>query len=68
LHSEEKLIIYTAAWFGSLVNGPLADKFGRKLDMIVAVAIFLTGSAIQAGAINLVMLFLGNFHVHNPNS
>lgn len=55
----ESIITFTAAWLGSLVNGPLADKFGRKIDMIVAVAIFLAGSAVQAGAVNIVMLFLG---------
>jgi MFS family permease len=30
-----------AAWFWSLFNGPVADRLGRKLSMIVAVAIFL---------------------------
>jgi len=52
-------ILLLAAWFGSLVNGPLADKYGRKMDMIVAVIIFLVGSAVQAGAVNIVMLFIG---------
>ncbi|KAL2060309.1 hypothetical protein VTL71DRAFT_9704 [Oculimacula yallundae] len=48
-----------AAWFGSLMNGPIADKYGRKVDMMLAVAIFTIGSAIQAGAINIAMLFIG---------
>ncbi|OAX81129.1 hypothetical protein ACJ72_04531 [Emergomyces africanus] len=48
-----------AAWLGSLANGPFADYIGRKLSMIVAVVIFLIGSAIQAGAVNLEMLFIG---------
>jgi MFS family permease len=30
-----------AAWFQSLFNGPVADRLGRKLSMIVAVVIFL---------------------------
>lgn len=51
----------TAAWFGSLVNGPVADRFGRKKNMIYAVGIFVVGSAIQAGAVNIAMLFLGWF-------
>lgn len=29
------------------------------MDMIYAVVIFVVGSAIQAGAVNIAMLFLG---------
>ena len=50
-----------AAWFGSLVNGPIADKFGRKMNMIIAVIIFVVGSSIQAGAVSIGMLFFGKF-------
>ncbi|CZT08041.1 probable transporter (major facilitator superfamily) [Rhynchosporium agropyri] len=52
-------VLLLAAWFGSLINGPIADKYGRKADMMLAVAIFTVGSAIQAGAINIPMLFIG---------
>ncbi|KAK2881781.1 hypothetical protein FQN49_000448 [Arthroderma sp. PD_2] len=48
-----------AAWFGSLVNGPLADYIGRKMCVMAAVVIFVVGSAIQAGAVNIPMLFAG---------
>ncbi|KAI4630431.1 hypothetical protein J4E80_001366 [Alternaria sp. BMP 0032] len=48
-----------AAWFGSLVNGPVADRFGRKGSIIIAVVIFTIGSALQAGAINIPMAFAG---------
>lgn len=41
------------------MNGPLADRLGRKVSMIVAVVIFIAGSAVQAGAVNIPMLFLG---------
>lgn len=51
--------ILLTAWFGSLVNGPVADKFGRKMNMIIAVVIFVVGSAIQAGAVSIGMLFVG---------
>jgi MFS family permease len=51
--------ILLTAWFGSLVNGPLADKIGRKMNIIYAVVIFTLGSAIQAGAVNIAMLFAG---------
>ena len=47
------------AWLGSLINGAVADRFGRKGSMILAVIVFVTGSAIQAGALNIGMLFAG---------
>ncbi|KAF2015186.1 general substrate transporter [Aaosphaeria arxii CBS 175.79] len=47
------------AWFGSLVNGPIADRFGRKGSMEIAVVIFLLGSALQAGANSLDMALAG---------
>ncbi|KAF1944743.1 D-xylose-proton symporter [Clathrospora elynae] len=48
-----------AAWFGSLVNGPVADRFGRKGSIMIAVVIFTVGSALQASAINIGMAFTG---------
>ncbi|KFY61242.1 hypothetical protein V496_05117 [Pseudogymnoascus sp. VKM F-4515 (FW-2607)] len=51
--------IYLAAWFGSLANGLIADRLGRKVDIMVAVVVFVAGSAIQAGAVNIPMLFAG---------
>ena len=54
-----------AAWAGSLMNGPLADRLGRKISMIVAVVIFTVGSAIQAGAVNAPMLFAGKDEIFN---
>ncbi|KAL1871517.1 hypothetical protein Plec18167_007077 [Paecilomyces lecythidis] len=48
-----------AAWFGSLINGPLADRIGRKLSINIAVIIFVIGSAIQCAAVNIPMLFVG---------
>ncbi|KAJ9655980.1 hypothetical protein H2201_008679 [Coniosporium apollinis] len=48
-----------AAWLGSLVNGPFADRFGRKRSILAAVLIFTIGSAIQAGAVSIGMLFAG---------
>ncbi|OOQ81829.1 MFS monosaccharide transporter [Penicillium brasilianum] len=48
-----------AAWAGSLINGPVADHLGRKLSINLAVVIFVIGSAIQCGAVNIPMLFTG---------
>lgn len=47
------------AWFGSLINGPVADRFGRKGDMLIAVVIFTVGSVLQTAAVNVAMLFVG---------
>lgn len=48
-----------AAWFGSLVNGPIADRFGRKGSMLAAVVVFTVGSALQAAAHDIPTLFTG---------
>ncbi|KAK8142728.1 hypothetical protein G3M48_008344 [Beauveria asiatica] len=48
-----------AAWLGSLVNGPVADRFGRKGSMLAAVVVFTLGSALQAGAQTMAVLFGG---------
>lgn len=55
----EKIDFLTAAWAGSLTNGPVADRIGRKLSINVAVVIFVIGSGIQCGAVNIPMLFTG---------
>ncbi|GJN79830.1 hypothetical protein PLIIFM63780_003350 [Purpureocillium lilacinum] len=48
-----------AAWFGSLINGPIADRFGRKGSMLAAVVVFVLGSALQAAASTTGVLFGG---------
>ncbi|KAI0475407.1 low-affinity glucose transporter HXT3 [Xylariaceae sp. FL0804] len=47
------------AWLGSLINGPLADHFGRKGSMLMAVVVFVIGSSFQAGADSIPMVFAG---------
>lgn len=47
------------AWFGSLVNGPIADQFGRKGSILMAVVVFVLGSALQAGASHVPTVFAG---------
>ncbi|EAW09267.1 sugar porter family MFS transporter [Aspergillus clavatus NRRL 1] len=48
-----------AAWLGSLINGPIADRLGRKHSINIAVVVFVVGSAIQCGAVTIPMLFAG---------
>jgi MFS family permease len=52
-----------AAWLGSLVNGPIADRFGRKGSMLAAVVVFVFGSGLQAGAQSIEVLFTGEPHL-----
>jgi MFS family permease len=47
------------AWFGSLINGPIADTLGRKGSMILAVVIFTIGSIFQTAAWNIASAFAG---------
>ncbi|KAK9246266.1 general substrate transporter [Lipomyces tetrasporus] len=47
------------AWYGSLLNGQITDRIGRKNSMIVAVVIFLIGSSFQTVALNATMMFMG---------
>ncbi|KAF1357385.1 general substrate transporter [Lizonia empirigonia] len=47
------------AWAGSLVNGPVADKFGRKGSILIAVVIFTIGAVLQAAAVNISMALAG---------
>jgi MFS family permease len=51
--------LLVAAWRGSLINGPVADRFGRKGSMLAAVAVFTLGSALQAAASTTGLLFGG---------
>ncbi|KAG1751451.1 D-xylose-proton symporter [Suillus paluster] len=48
-----------SACFGSIVNGPVCDKIGRKRDIMCNVVIFLLGSALQTGATSPIYLFAG---------
>lgn len=54
-------VLTLGAMFGAFVNGPIADRFSRRWSILYANIIFLIGSAIQAGAVNLPMIFIGRF-------
>eukprot|EP01135_Chromosphaera_perkinsii_P010359 Nk52_evm31s2118 gene=Nk52_evmTU31s2118 len=43
----------------SLVGAPLADRFGRKPTIMIAGAVFVIGGAVQAGAVNISMMYAG---------
>ncbi|CAG8187962.1 unnamed protein product [Penicillium olsonii] len=54
-------ILTLGAMFGAFVNGPIADRFSRRWSIFYANIIFLIGSAIQAGAQDLPMIFISRF-------
>ncbi|CAG8139637.1 unnamed protein product [Penicillium olsonii] len=54
-------ILTLGAMFGAFVNGPIADRFSRRWSILYANIIFLIGSAIQAGAQDLPMIFISRF-------
>lgn len=54
-------ILELGAWFGVLVNGIAADRFGRKLACVGGVFVFLIGVIIQACAKNADYILGGRF-------
>lgn len=47
------------AWFGSIINTPIVDRFGRRDSITISCVIFVIGSAFQCAGINTSMLFGG---------
>ncbi|KAI0423447.1 arabinose-proton symporter [Xylaria sp. FL1042] len=54
-------VLELGAFLGALNQGWLADKISRRRSILVAVAIFLFGSALQTGAMNYDTLVAGRF-------
>lgn len=54
-------ILELGAFLGALNQGWLADKISRRRSILVAVFIFLFGSALQTGAMNYNTLVAGRF-------
>lgn len=49
------------AIFGTIINMLFANKIGRRNTIFVGSVISCLGSALQAGAVNMVMLIIGRF-------
>ncbi|KAJ5640087.1 uncharacterized protein N7484_007949 [Penicillium longicatenatum] len=54
-------ILELGAWVGTLINGYLADKLGRRLTVLVAVVVFCVGVIVQACTQNKDYVFGGRF-------
>jgi MFS family permease len=51
--------LFVAAMLSSLVAGRVTRTVGRQAVMLIGGALFLAGSAVNAGAINITMLIVG---------
>ncbi|KAL2671512.1 hypothetical protein Neosp_014102 [[Neocosmospora] mangrovei] len=54
-------MITLGAFIGAINQGWIADWISRKRSLMVAVVVFVIGSAIQTGAIDYTMLIIGRF-------
>lgn len=52
-------MITLGAFIGALNQGWIADVYSRKYSIIVAVAVFTIGSALQTSAVSYAMLVVG---------
>ncbi|KAM3069339.1 glucose transporter [Clarireedia jacksonii] len=59
--SQIVAILSAGTFFGSLFAAPLGDNLGRRISLIVAVAIFCFGAALQTAAMHIPMLIAGRF-------
>ena len=48
--------ILVGAFFGAMTSGPLSDRFGRRLSVLVLSAVFVVGSLLAAAATSVAML------------
>lgn len=52
-------VLTIGAMSGAFINGPIADRFSRRWSTLYSNLVFLVGSAIQAAAISIPILFVG---------
>lgn len=54
-------VLTLGAMIGALINGPVADRLSRRWSICLAGTIFMVGTALQAAAVNVPMMFIGRF-------
>ncbi|PQE21772.1 glucose transporter rco-3 protein [Rutstroemia sp. NJR-2017a WRK4] len=59
--SQIVAMLSAGTFFGALFAAPLGDNLGRRISLIVAVAIFCFGAALQTAAMHIPMLIAGRF-------
>lgn len=59
-------ILSAGTFFGALLAAPIADKIGRRKSLMVAVAVFSVGVAMQTGSM-AIPLFTGGRYASLKN-
>ena|SRR6187402_3326884 len=54
-------ILSAGTFFGALLAAPLGDKLGRRISLIIAVAIFSFGVLLQTISMAITMLVMGRY-------
>jgi len=54
-------MIELGALLGALNQGWIADMYSRKYSIVIAVGVFIVGSALQTSAVNYAMLVVARF-------
>ena len=54
-------ILSAGTFFGALLAAPLGDKLGRRISLIMAVAIFSFGVLLQTCAMHIPLLISGRY-------
>ncbi|KAH6681116.1 glucose transporter rco-3 [Plectosphaerella plurivora] len=54
-------ILSAGTAIGALLSAPIGDTIGRRLSLLVAVAVFCIGGVVQVCATNIPMLLVGRF-------
>ncbi|OAL56033.1 MFS transporter [Pyrenochaeta sp. DS3sAY3a] len=54
-------LFFVGGLFGSLITGHAADKFGRRMMIIVGAVIVLISTALLAGSVNMAMFIVFRF-------
>jgi predicted MFS family arabinose efflux permease len=52
-------ILSAGTFFGALLAAPLGDRLGRRVSLIIAVAIFSSGVVLQTIAMHIPILISG---------
>lgn len=54
-------ILSAGTFFGALLAAPMGDRLGRRISLIIAVAIFSFGVLLQTIAMAITLLVLGRY-------
>lgn len=56
-------ILSAGTFFGALLAAPIGDRLGRRISLIIAVAIFSFGVLLQTCAMQIPLLLAGRYVV-----